>query len=106
LGALAVEPEDHGQGTSGLAFAKQSKSHALEDGLLFLAHNVSEDEPGNLRSAALSIWVSSQIERPGLEPNITSTTARGWIRHEPMAERHHESAWRIRETTPTKSVVA
>ena len=66
----------HHQGASGLAFAKQKKSHALEDTLLWLAHNVSEGQSHNPRSVALSIRISSQIKRPGLEPNTTSTPAR------------------------------
>ena len=61
---LAMVFRLHRQGASGLAFAKQKVSHALEDTLLLLAHNVSEDEPNSLRSAALSIWISSEIVTP------------------------------------------
>ena len=76
LDALAMVFRLHHQGASGLAFAKQKKSHALEDTLLLLVHNVSEGQSHNPRSVALSIRISSQIKRPGLEPNTTSTPAR------------------------------
>jgi hypothetical protein len=64
LDALAMVFRLHHQGASGLAFAKQKKSHALEDTLLLLIHNVSEGQSHNPRSVASAFGLAPKSSAP------------------------------------------